>query len=278
MRARALLAAGALAALPACGSPTSPAEPGAPSPGWTLTWSDEFDGPPGALPDAARWVHDVGGHGWGNQELQTYTDRGRNASLGGDGTLQIRAFAEDFVGADGVRRAYTSARLKTLGRFDQAYGRFEARLRLPAGQGLWPAFWMMGADIEEVGWPRCGEIDVMEHLGGDPTLVHAAVHAPLGSRDFRSASGTFTMPGGVSNAFHVYAVEWEPGVIRFLADGILYRTVVPQDLAPGAWVFDKPFFILLNVAVGGVWGGPPDGSTVFPQQMAVDYVRVYRRG
>ena len=271
---------GALCALAACGSPGAPDDlPGAAAPeAWTLTWSDEFDGPAGALPDAANWVHDTGGHGWGNQELQTYTDRARNASLGGDGTLQIRAFAEEFTGRDGVRREYTSARLKTLGRFDQAYGRFEARLRLPEGQGLWPAFWMMGSDIEQVGWPRCGEIDVMEHLGSEPALVHAALHAPIGARDFRSATGTFVLPGGrFAAGFHVFAVEWDPGRIRFFVDGILYRTFTPEDVAPGAWVFDKPFFILLNVAVGGVWPGPPDSTTAFPQVMAVDYVRAYRR-
>jgi beta-glucanase (GH16 family) len=244
-----------------------------------LTWSDEFEGPAGALVDATKWVHDVGGHGWGNNELQTYTDRGRNASLGGDGTLQIRAFAEDFTGPDGRRRSYTSARLKTLGRFDQAYGRFEARIRVPQGQGLWPAFWMMGADFDEVGWPRCGEIDVMENLGREPTMVHAAAHAPASPRGFRSAGGTYTLSQSTFPAgFHVFSVEWEPSRLRFYVDGNPYQTLTPADFTPdGVWVFDKPFFMLLNVAVGGDWPGPPDGTTVFPQQMSVDYVRVYRR-
>src|SRR5688572_8269617 len=169
---RLVLIAAAAAALSGCGSPNEPDGPG--NTGWALVWSDEFEGPAGALVDATKWVHDIGGHGWGNNELQTYTDRGRNASLGGDGTLQIRAFNEDFTGPDGRRRLFTSARIKTLGRFDQVYGRFEARLRVPRGQGMWPAFWMMGADFDEVGWPRCGEIDVMENLGREPQVVHGA--------------------------------------------------------------------------------------------------------
>ena len=275
---RRFLFAAALAAV-GCGSPMSPDNLPVPDSEWTLTWSDEFEGPAGALLDATKWVHDVGGHGWGNNELQTYTDRARNASLSGDGTLQIRAFAEDFTGPDGRRRSYTSARIKTLGRFDQAYGRFEARIRVPQGEGLWPAFWMMGADFDEVGWPRSGEIDVMENLGREPRIVHAAVHTPANPRGFRSASGSYTLSSGTfASAFHVFSLEWEPGRLRFFVDGDLYRTIVPDEFSPdGQWVFDKPFFMLLNVAVGGDWPGPPDGSTVFPQQMTVDYVRVYRR-
>lgn len=277
--ARALAAAVTLGVFAGCGSPSGPDGLPIPASPWTLVWSDEFEGPAGSLVDATRWVHDVGGHGWGNQELQTYTDRARNASLGGDGTLQIRAFAEEHVGPDGIRRFYTSARLKTLGRFDQAYGRFEARVRLPQGQGLWGAFWMMGADFNEVGWPRCGEIDVMENLGREPTVVHGSLHGPANPRGFRSATGMYTLSRGTfSSDFHLFAIEWDPGVIRFFVDGNLYQTRTPEDLAPGGlWVFDKPFFMLLNLAVGGTWPGPPDATTAFPQQMSVDYVRVYRR-
>ena len=140
----------------------APAAIPAPGLGWTLVWSDEFEGPSSALVDAAKWAFDLGGGGWGNQELETYTDRPRNASLTGEGTLAIQALGETFTGADGITREYTSARLKTQGKFDKAYSRCEARLRVPRGQGLWPAFWMLGADIGTVGWPRCGEIDVME--------------------------------------------------------------------------------------------------------------------
>jgi beta-glucanase (GH16 family) len=271
----ALMAAGC-ASSQGNGSPAPPAAP-ASSP-WTLTWSDEFDGPAGARVDASRWVTEVGGHGWGNNELEYYTDRADNASLRGDGVLVIRALRERYQGPDGVTREYTSARLKTQGRFEQTYGRFEARLQVPRGQGIWPAFWMLGADIGTVGWPRCGEIDIMENIGREPAIVHGTLHGP-GYSGGDGLSGGYTLPGGdaFADALHVFAVEWEPAIIRFYVDDVLYQTRTPADLRPGqAWAFDHPFFMLLNVAVGGNWPGPPDGSTVFPQAMLVDYVRVYR--
>jgi beta-glucanase (GH16 family) len=244
---------------------------------WTLVWSDEFDGPAGARVDPARWFTAVGGNGWGNNELQTYTDRAENASLSGDGLLVIRALREHYQGADGRAREYTSARLKTQGRFAQVYGRFEARLQLPRGQGLWPAFWMMGANLDAVGWPQAGELDIMENIGKEPATVHGTIHGP-GYSGADSIGGAYTLPGGaaVADAFHVFAVEWEPAVIRFYVDDTLYETRTPADLKPGqTWVFDHPFFLLLNVAVGGSWPGNPDDATVFPQTMRVDYVRVY---
>jgi beta-glucanase (GH16 family) len=255
------------------------ATPAASAPGtrWTLSWSDEFDGPAGARVDPARWFTATGGHGWGNNELQTYTDRAENASLSGDGQLVIRALREHYQGADGLAREYTSARLKTQGRFEQMYGRFEARLQLPRGQGLWPAFWMMGANLNAVGWPQAGELDIMENIGKEPAIVHGTIHGP-GYSGADSISGAYTLPGGaaVADAFHVFAVEWEPAVIRFYVDDTLFATRTPADLKPGqAWVFDHPFFLLLNVAVGGNWPGNPDATTVFPQTMRVDYVRVY---
>jgi beta-glucanase (GH16 family) len=246
---------------------------------YALVWSDEFEGPSGALVDATKWAHDLGGGGWGNQELETYTDRGRNASLTGDGSLAIQALRETFTGTDGITRDYTSARLKTQGRFEQAYGRFEARLKLPRGQGLWPAFWMLGSDIGTLGWPRCGEIDVMENIGREPSIVHGTLHGP-GYSGASGVSGAFTLPGGarVADDFHVFAVEWEPSAIRWFVDGQLYQTRTPADLPAGQrWVFDHPFFMILNVAVGGGWPGNPDATTVFPQAMLVDYVRVYER-
>jgi beta-glucanase (GH16 family) len=255
-----------------------PAPPAAlASDAWILAWSDEFDGPAGARVDPARWVTETGGHGWGNNELEYYTDRAENASLSGDGHLIIRALREHFVGADGVAREYTSARLKTQGRFEQMYGRFEARLQLPRGQGLWPAFWMLGADIGSVGWPRGGELDIMENIGKEPATVHGTIHGP-GYSGAESIGGAYTLPGGaaVADAFHVFAMEWEPAVIRFYVDDTLYATRTPADLKAGqAWVFDHPFFLLLNVAVGGSWPGNPDAATVFPQTMRIDYVRVY---
>jgi beta-glucanase (GH16 family) len=249
-----------------------------PSGGWSLTWSDEFDGPSGTTVDRTKWTFDLGGGGWGNQELETYTDRSSNASLDGAGNLAIVASRERFTGADGVARDYTSARLKTQGLFAQAYGRFEARLKVPHGQGIWPAFWMLGSDIDGVGWPVCGEIDVMENIGREPLAVHGTLHGP-GYSGGSGIGATYTLPSGqrFADDFHVVAVEWEANAIRWYVDGALYQTRTPADLPGSArWVFDHPFFIILNVAVGGSWPGSPDASTVFPQRMLVDYVRVYR--
>ena len=248
---------------------------------WTLAWSDEFDGPAGAPVDGTKWVAETGGHGWGNQERQYYTSRAENVSLDGSGHLVITARAEPqsssyscWYGACG----YTSARLKTQGRFAQAYGRFEARIRVPRGQGIWPAFWMLGADIDQLGWPRCGEIDVMENIGREPAIVHGTIHGP-GYSGGSSIGGAHTLASGsFADDYHVFAVEWIPGDIRWLVDGTEYRRSTPASLPAGAaWVFDHPFFVLLNVAVGGAWPGDPDASTQFPQQMLVDYVRVYTR-
>jgi beta-glucanase (GH16 family) len=247
--------------------------------GWTLSWSDEFEGTAGTTVDATRWAFDVGGGGWGNQELQSYTDRPRNARLDGSGALVIHVLRESHVGPDGILRDYTSARLKTQGLFSQAYGRFEARLKLPYGRGIWPAFWMLGTDIQSAGWPACGEIDIMENVGHEPGVVYSTVHGP-GYSGADGVGGSVTLPAGgrFADDFHVFAVEWEPDVLRFFVDGQLHQARTPATLPAGRrWVFDHPFFLLLNVAVGGQWPGPPDEATVFPQQMLVDYVRVYRR-
>jgi beta-glucanase (GH16 family) len=208
----------------------------------------------------------------GNDELQFYTDRTHNAALDGDSHLVITA-REDASGGPcwyGACR-FTSARLITKGTFAQAYGRFEARIRLPRGQGIWPAFWLLGDDIDAVGWPACGEIDIMEYLGHDEDTVHAALHGP----GF-DPTATFDLAGGGSFAdgFRTFAAEWSPDQVRFFVDGHRYGTVDKPD-GSGGWVFDHPFFILLNVAVGGRWPGEPDDTTEFPQQMVVDYVRVY---
>ena len=262
------------------GPPKAPATTPTPTPGpWTLSWSDEFDGAAGASVDRSRWTFDVGGGGWGNQELESYTERPRNASLDGLGNLVVLADREAYRGPDGIARDYTSARLKTQGLFAQAYGRFEARIRIPYGPGMWPAFWMLGADIGTVGWPACGEIDVMENVGFEPSTVHGSIHAPQGS-GHGSATAAYALPAGqrFADDFHVFAVEWSPGEVRFLVDGTAYGTRTPTDLPAGTrWVFDHPFFVILNVAVGGTWPGPPDATTVFPQRMLVDYVRVYTR-
>src|SRR5216684_3142847 len=156
-----------------CGSQTAPAP--AKSTGWTLVWSDEFNGPNGSSVDRTKWVVETGGQGWGNQELEYYLDRSENASVR-DGNLAITALAEKYTGTAGVTRNYTSGRLKTLGKFSQAYGRFEARIKIPYGQGMWPAFWMLGDDIDKVGWPACGEIDIMENIGKEPAMIHGSIH------------------------------------------------------------------------------------------------------
>jgi beta-glucanase (GH16 family) len=245
---------------------------------WSLVWRDEFDGPSGSAVDSSKWSFDVGGKGWGNKELETYTSRTENAHLEG-GLLVIRALKETFAGPDNITRNYTSARLLTKNKFSQAYGRFEARIKIPYGQGIWPAFWMLGDNIDTAHWPNCGEIDIMENIGKEPSIVHGTFHGP-GYSGGSGVSAAYILPNGqkFSDDFHTFAVEWEPNVMRFYVDGLLYKTRTPADLPPGtSWVFDHPFFIILNVAVGGSWPGSPDATTVFPQKMQVDYVRVYQR-
>jgi beta-glucanase (GH16 family) len=263
----------AICAYVAAQSPAPPTE----NSGWALAWSDEFNGPNGSPPDPEKWAIETGGGGWGNNELEYYTDRPKNVYQQ-DGNLVITALEEKYK-ADGVSRNYTSARLKTQGKFSQTFGRFEARMKIPRGQGIWPAFWMLGADIGEAGWPTCGEIDIMENIGKEPGMVHGTIHGPGYSAD-HGIGAPFSLPAGQSFAddFHVFAVEWEPEAIRFYVDGHLYATRTPADLPQGTkWVYDHPFFLLLNVAVGGYWPGNPEASTSFPQTMLVDYVRVYRR-
>ena len=245
---------------------------------WSLAWSDEFNGPNGSAPDSSKWSFDIGGNGWGNNELETYTNRLVNADLEG-GSLVIKALKESLIGSDGISRNYTSARLLTRNKFTQTFGRFEARIKLPFGQGIWPAFWMLGDNIGTSGWPNCGEVDVMENIGREPSIVHGTFHGP-GYSGAGGVSASYTLTNGkkFSDDFHTFAVEWEPNVMRFYVDGLLYKTRTPADLPAGTtWVFDHPFFIILNLAVGGTWPGNPDATTVFPQAMQVDYVRVYQR-
>jgi beta-glucanase (GH16 family) len=262
-----------------CGGGSMSSTPSPPSVRqWTLVWSDEFSGLNGSAPDSAKWGYDVGGNGWGNNELEYYTNRTQNAYVQ-DGNLVIKALKETYTGADGVTRNYTSARLLTANLFSQTYGRFEARIKIPYGQGMWPAFWMLGNNIGQVGWPQCGEIDIMENIGKEPSIIYGSIHGP-GYTGGTGVGTSYTLPNAAQLAgdFHVFAVEWEPNVVRFYVDGNLYATDTPSSLPAGStWVFDHPFFIILNVAVGGDWPGPPDSTTVFPQQMLVDYVRVYQK-
>ncbi len=237
---------------------------------WQLVWSDEFNGPVGAPPDPAKWTYDLGGGGWGNRELETYTQDPTNVSQDGNGNLAIHALQTS-------GGSYTSARLKTQGKFTTRYGRIEARIKIPYGQGIWPALWMLGDNIATVGWPACGEIDIMENIGREPDIVHGTLHGPgyAGSSPFTAA---YSLPASqrFADDYHVFAVQWSPDLVAFLVDEHEYYRVTRKQLeAPTPWVFDHPFFILLNVAVGGNWPGNPNGTSAFPQTMLVDWVRVY---
>jgi len=262
--------AGLLVGLNAFGSGSNAPVP--PIAAWSLVWADEFDQPDGSAPDPTRWTYEVGGGGWGNQELESYTSRTRNARVQA-GDLIIEAYKEAYTGSDGIQRNYTSARLKTQGLASWTYGRFEARIQIPRGQGMWPAFWTLGDNITSVGWPACGEIDVMENIGREPSIVHGTEHGPGSAVGFPSQlAGTKTF----ADDYHIYALEWSSGQLRWLVDNKSYGAVSPATLPKSApWVFNGPEFLLLNLAVGGSWPGSPDNTTIFPQQMKVDFVRVY---
>jgi beta-glucanase (GH16 family) len=235
-----------------------------------LVWQDEFDGPAGQSPDPTRWGYDIGTN-WGNNQLEYDTSRPENVSLDGLGHLTIVARREDYLGS-----AYTSARINTNGRFQQTRGRFEARLKLPSGQGLWPAFWLLGANFASAGWPACGEIDIMEYRGQEPRVVQGSLHGPGYSGGGAVTYGYEIPRGAFDTGFHVFAVDWDADRISWLVDGVTYASATPADLPAGTtWVFGHPFFIILNVAVGGGFVGGPGPDTVFPQTMTVDYVRVY---
>jgi beta-glucanase (GH16 family) len=248
---------------------------------WTLVWHDEFNGTAGESPSSAKWTYDIGTGtppGWGNKELEYYTSSRANSQLDGAGHL-------DIIARRGVLNPhlrlyrYTSARLKTLGLFAHEYGRFEIRMKIPAGQGLWPAFWMLGNDSPTVGWPNCGEIDVMEAIGKDPDAVYGSIHGPDctdGCISNRFDATGLTAGNPLAAAFHTYTVTWSPSSISFYLDGHRYAQNGLADMPKGSWVFNHPFYLLLNLAIGGVWAGPPDASTHFPAKLVVDYVRVYR--
>lgn len=239
---------------------------------WSLTWSDDFDGAAGESPDADKWTYDIGtgDNGWGNQELQYYTDRAENVSLDGEGNLVITAIRETFAGAP-----FSSARISTKGLFAQAFGRFEARLKTPYGPGMWPAFWMLGENIDEVSWPQCGEIDIMELRGQQPNITLGSLHGP-GYSAGNSITGSYALEDGrFDTEFHIYAVEWYEDRIDFFVDDFLFQRITPED-ADGEWVYNQPFYLILNVAVGGTFVGFPTSQTPFPQTMIVDYVKVYQ--
>ena len=244
---------------------------------WKLVWNDEFNGAAGTGVDASKWVYETGGGGWGNGELQNYTNRTDNVYMEQDPLdsnnryLTIKAIKESYGGSQ-----YTSGRIKTNGKFDFAYGKVEMRAKLPSGKGIWPAFWMLGSDIGTNGWPKCGETDIMEFVGSTPTKIYGTIHGP----EYNGAGGIggwHDNQAGFTNDFHTYSVEWEPNVIRWYFDGRLFEQRTTDDLFGGTWVFNHNNFILLNLAVGGAWPGSPDASTSFPQKYMIDYVRVYQR-
>ena len=233
-----------------------------------LVMQEEFD--TNGAPNPALWSYNIGtgNNGWGNNELQYYKDRPENIVIE-DGMLKITARRELYLGS-----SYTSARILTKGKFEQKYGRIEARIKLPWGKGLWPAFWMLGANIDEVGWPQCGEIDIMEYLGNQPTKVLGTVHGP-GYSAGESVSKTYTLPNSrFDTDFHIFGIEWGENYINYYVDDVLYNQITPADVE-GEWVFNQPFYIILNMAVGGNLPGSPNGDTSFPQTMLVDYIRVY---
>ncbi|MEO9484280.1 MAG: glycoside hydrolase family 16 protein [Ekhidna sp.] len=249
---------------------------------YELVWEDNFDGTTGDSPNAANWDFETGTgiNGWGNQELQNYTNRPENVSLDGKGNLIITAIQESFGGSN-----YTSGRIITKDKQEFQYGRIEARLKTPFSQGLWPAFWMLGADIETVPdndettvvWPQAGEIDIMELRGQEPSTIAGSIHGP-GYSGGNAVSSDFILDDArFDTEFHVFAVEWGPDFIDFFVDDQLYQQLTPESLPEGSeWVFNKEFFILLNVAVGGNYVGNPNDNSRFPQTMTVDYVRVYQ--
>ncbi|MFF9275825.1 lectin [Streptomyces griseosporeus] len=255
---------------------SAPAGAQAPAVAAAATFSDTFDGPAGAPVDGSKWQLETGDN-VNNHERQYYTSGTKNAALDGQGHLVITARRENPAGYQCWYGScqYTSARLNTSGKFAAQYGHVEARMKIPRGQGMWPAFWMLGTDIGQVGWPNSGEIDVMENVGFEPSVVHGTIHGP-GYSGSGGIGAAYSLPGGqaFADAFHTFAVDWAPGSITWSVDGNVYQRRTPADLGGKTWVFDKPFFLILNLAVGGYWPGDPDGSTVFPQQLVVDSVSV----
>lgn len=276
-------------ALTACGggsgsataapAPATPAP--APSSAWTLVWSDEFDGAAGTVPNVANWNYDLGNKeadGWGNHEFQYYTSNARNAQMDGAGMLVITAEKAANPGPcwNGVPCNYTSARIHSSNKVSFTYGKVEARMKLPSGQGIWPAFWALGADLATAGWPKSGEIDIMEFVGKTPNTTYGTLHGP-GYSGAQSIGKPREFGGPVATDFHTYTVIKRPNEIIWQVDGVEFHRMTPASLpAGGTWVFEKPYFVIFNLAIGGDWPGAPDATTVLPVQMKVDWVRIYK--
>ncbi|HKG47280.1 MAG TPA: glycoside hydrolase family 16 protein [Pyrinomonadaceae bacterium] len=242
---------------------------------WQLVWADEFNY--AGLPDPAKWSYDAGGQGWGNQELQYYTDRRTENARVENGHLVIEARREDWHG-----RQYTSARLVSKGKGDWTYGRIEVSAKLPSGRGTWPAIWMLPTGWEYGRWPDSGEIDIMEHVGFAPDVVHASVHTNSYHHSINTQKSAKLSVPNARTGFNVYAIEWTPEEIRAFVNKQHYFTFKNERLTKRTagyreWPFDKPFHLLLNLAVGGKWGGQNGvDDSIWPQRMEVDYVRVYQ--
>ena len=220
------------------------------------------------------WNFDIGkgpdpSNPWGNNEQQYYTNRPENIKIE-DGKLIITARRETYMGS-----SFTSARINTKGKFEKKYGRFEARMKMPRGRGLWPAFWLLGNDISQVNWPQCGEIDIMEYRGQEPTTTIGSIHGP-GYSGGNAISKSYTLPNDrFDTGFHIFGIEWGADFINYYVDNVLFYQIKKEDVKNGDWVFDKPFFIILNLAVGGNFVGNPNAETPFPQSLEIDYIRFY---
>jgi beta-glucanase (GH16 family) len=250
----------------------------APSNTWTLVWSDEFDGSAGTVPDSKNWNYDLGNaenSGWGNHEFQYYTANARNAQLDGSGMLVITAEKATNPGPcwNGAQCAYTSARIHTSNKVNFTYGKVEARMKLPAGKGIWPAFWSLGQTGQ---WPASGEIDIMEFVGQTPNTTYGTAHG-TGYSGAQGIGKPYDFGKPVEGDFHTYTIIKRANEIIWQVDGVQFHRLTPADLpSGGTWVFEKPFFVILNLAIGGDWPGAPDATTPLPAQMKVDWVRVYK--
>lgn len=235
-------------------------------PGKTLVWSDEFDG---ESIDLSHWTYDLGASGWGNQELQNYTSDSENSYVN-DGNLFIVARE------NGIH--FTSARMKSIGLQEFQYGRIDVRAILPKGQGIWPAIWMLGANYPTVGWPACGEIDIMELIGSSPNTVHGTIHygTDWTQHNYTGSGTSIPWTETFSDEFHVFSIDWDENGITWLLDDQPFYTIDNAVTGSQPYPFDNPFFFIMNIAVGGQWPGYPDATTEFPQFMAVDYVRVFQ--
>ncbi len=244
---------------------------------WQQVFFDDFTGPAGASPDPVSWTEEVDGSP-PNQEQEYYTNRPTNLALDGNGNLVVQAQREQYAYATGLvsKQPYTSGRMNTQGHVETTYGRIEARIKLPAGKGLWPAFWMLGNNFDSVGWPSCGELDIFELAGSRPNVVNGSAHAP-GYSGVAALTANYTVESGTfADDYHVFALEWTADGMRWLVDEHVYHQRTKDGMAAinKTWIFDHPFYVIVNLAVGGLYDGDPSSSTQFPSQMLVDYVKV----